>query len=299
MKKTILIFGINSFIGSNLSHSLRKKYRIVGTYFSHEVHISGITTIKCDVLKRDEISRVISVFKPDYVLYAVGLHSLQECLIHPKKADQLNSAGAINCCTISERHGCKFIYISSAFVFGGDQECYTEADTPFPLTIYGNFVSSTEFYIQRSSLNYLILRCSYLFGSSLNPMKSHWFEQLQLALEQKKTIEVDDSVELGFLHMNWVGEVLLKLLDEGTTNRLFHLSSVDYMTKFKFATLYAKTHHKDESLIIPVAVEFPVEKFKMKTQTNSLGFRLACMNIEDIINQPIPTCERQLLSYKD
>ena len=54
-KKTILIFGLSSFLGSNLADFFKKDYRIVGTYNKNTVKIPGILTIPCDVLVKEEV----------------------------------------------------------------------------------------------------------------------------------------------------------------------------------------------------------------------------------------------------
>ena len=84
------------------------------------------------------------------------MSSLTDCKLNPKMADALNTTGAVNACSASERYGSKFIYLSSGYVLGGEDQLYKEGDTPFPTTAYGNSLSSTEFWIQRSCLNYLV-----------------------------------------------------------------------------------------------------------------------------------------------
>lgn len=200
MKKTILIFGISSFVGSNLAQILAEDYRVIGTYHTTPVDIPGVTCVPCDVLRKEYVSNLCGIFKPHYTIYAVGLSSLTECKYFPKKAESLNSSGAINCSTASERIGSKFIYLSSCFVMGGENVTYREGETPFPNTIYGNTLSTTEFYIQRSCLNYLILRCAPLYGRSYGTRHPNWFEAVQNAFVKNEPLLSDDS-EIGRAHV--------------------------------------------------------------------------------------------------
>ncbi|MBA2406360.1 MAG: sugar nucleotide-binding protein [Bdellovibrionales bacterium] len=292
MKKTVLIFGISSFVGSNLAQALKDEYRIIGTYFKTPVEIPGITSFPCDVLKKEYVANLIGLVKPDVTIYAIGLSSLSECKMNPKTADALNSAGAVNVCTASERNSSKFIYISSSYVLGGEDQLYKEGDTPFPNTVYGNSLSSTEFWIQRSCLNYLILRCSPLYGRGYGPKHPNWFEVVQAALAQNRPLIADDSVITGFLDVAILGKVLKSFLSSNVTNRLFQISSRDSLTRYEFAKLIAKTFKKDENLIQRTTIPFPNENSTKMGSKNSAGlycFRMDTYNVEDFLGASMPT----------
>lgn len=298
MKKTILIFGASSFVGSNLIEGLKDDFRIIGTYHKTPLNVPGITCIPCDVHKKDLVSNIVARFQPDITIYAAGLSSLRECQLHPKKADALNSAGAVNCCSAAERYDSKFVYISSCFVLGGDNTDYREGETPFPNNVYGSSLSSTEFYVQRSCLNYLILRCSPLYGRSYNPSHPTWFEHLQSALAKGEPFPADDSVQTGFLDVQIMIRVLKAAIDRNVTNRLFHVSSKDFMSRYEFARLYAKIFRKDEGLIQRVNGKFPSDKSRGE-DGSSYYYRLDTGNIEEFLNTKMPRIEDSLnLSFK-
>lgn len=297
MKKTVLIFGASSFVGSNLALILKDEYRIVGTYHTTPISIPGVTFYPCDVLKKDYVANLIGLIKPDFTIYAIGMSSLKECLLSPKRAEALNSSGAVNVCSSSERNGSKFIYISSSFVMGGEDRLYKEGETPFPNTIYGTTLSSTEFYIQRSCLNYLILRCSPLYGRSYGPKHPNWFEVLQTALVLGRPITADESVVSGFLDVVIMGRVLKAFLDSNVTNRLFHISSKNFMTRYEFARLIARTFKKDENLIQRTTVPLPTHATSSvgaKISSGMYYFKTDTFNVEDFLGVTMPTVEDSL-----
>jgi dTDP-4-dehydrorhamnose reductase len=299
MKKTILIFGISSFVGSNLAELLGDEYRIIGTYNKTPVKIPGVVCVPCDVLKKDYVSRVVSVFDPDFSIYAAGLSSLTESHRNAKKCEALNSVGAINCSVASERVGCKFIYLSSGYVFSGDDIAYKESDTPFPTTTYGSSLSSTEFYVQRSSLNYWILRCAPLYGRSFNPLLPNWFELMQSGLAKGQNFSADDFVKTGFLDIYYLAKFIKSLIKTSAPTRLIHVSSSDVMTRFQFAKTYAKIFRKDENLILPSSGHFPAGAIASKSSNapNSAQhfFKLDVGVLESLIGETVPTIEESLM----
>lgn len=297
MKKTILIFGVSSFVGSNFLEMLKDEFRIIGTYHKTPVTIRGVTCIPCDVLKKEYVTSITTIIKPDITIYAAGMSSLKECQLSPKVAEALNSSGAANCAQASERNGAQFIYISSGYVLSGQDTIYREGETPIPNTTYGSTLSSTEFYIQRSCLNYLILRCSPLYGRGYNSRHDNWFETLQASFAKNLPIYADDSVYTGFLDVQILVKVVRAMIAKKATNRLFHVSSQDFMTRYEFAKTYARIFKKDEGLIQKTSGTFPSDR---KSEGNTQYFyRLDTANIEEFLNVKMPKIEESLsITYK-
>ncbi len=294
MRKTVMIFGITSFVGSNLAEILKNDFRVVGTYHKTPVNIPGITCYHCDVHKKDYVSKLIAIVKPDFTIYAIGLSSLAECKQRPKLADALNSVGAANVCSASERFRSKFVYLSSAFVHSGENPTYTEGDTPFPTTAFGTSLSSAEFYIQRSCLNYLILRTGNLYGRGYRDEHPNWYECLERSLARGEKFVADDSVKMGFLDIHIIGRILKKALQENVTNRLLHVSSTDIMTRYQFALSYARHFKLNETLIQSSLVPFPLERKQGKDTVQDFTFRLSVANIEEFLGTKMPTIVESL-----
>ena len=296
MKKTVLIVGISSFVGSNLAEMLKDDFRVVGTYHKTPVLIPGITTFPCDVLKKDFVMNLMSRIKPDFTIFAVGMSSLQECKLKPKYADALNASGAINVCSASERYGARFILISSAFVLGGANMLYREGDTPFPNSQYGTSLSSAEFYVQRSCLNYLILRCSVLYGRGYNPAHPNWFESIQAACVKSKPILADDSVITGFLDITILAKIIKAAMKNDISNRLIQVSSRDFMNRFDFAQLYAKIFKQDSNFIQKTTGKFPIdtEKAGAAPAQQVYHFKMDTTNAEEFLGTKMPSIEESL-----
>lgn len=290
----MLIIGASSFVGSNLLDELKSEFRVIGTYFKHPISIPGVLCLPCDVLKKEMVSTVVSRLRPDVVIYAAGMSSLKEASHHIKEAESLNSVGAVNCLMAAERVDAKFVYLSSAFVFGGGDALNKEGDVPFPNTNYGNNLSSTEFYIQRSSLNYLILRSSVLYGRGYSPVKETWFESLEKAFFEQKKVSLDDQVVTGFLDVRIFARILILVLKAEITNRLLNISSRDYSTRFQFAKKYGEVFKKDSGFLGKVTGEFPLEK--NASTEEELNFKLDTTNIEGLLGIAMPSIEESLES---
>lgn len=296
-QKTVLIIGVSSFVGSNLAEYFSKKYKVVGTYYSNPVSIPGVLSIPCDVLNKDEIQVILYTFRPDYTIYCAGLTSIEDSSKNETLSDSLNTVGLVNVSELCQRYKSQICYLSSAFVFSGNERPYTETDIPDSSIIYGRNKASSEFYLQKTSLNYLIFRCSLLYGRSANFLQYTWFENLQRKFLLKKSFSCDDKLKIGFLDVFYLAQVIHLSFEKKITNRLFQVSSIDSMTHYEFATNYSNTFNETSEMAARGRWYFP-QKVSEGTQHHgglqSLTFSMDISNIEGFLNIKLPTIKESL-----
>ncbi|NOT79530.1 MAG: sugar nucleotide-binding protein [Bacteriovoracaceae bacterium] len=294
-RKTILIIGINSFIGSNLAEFFRKDYRVVGTYHKINQPLPGILCLPCDVLAKDEVQLVLYAFKPDIVLYCVGLTSLKDCADKPNASDALNSAGLFNVAELAPRYGARIVYFSSQYLFSGANKNYNEMDNADVITQYGKSQASSEFYLQKSSLNYLIVRCSKVYGRGVSALRNTWFEQLQKNLKNNQSAIYDDFVHQGFIDIYYLGMVLKMCIDKNVANRLIHFSSQDTMTHYEFAKAYTEVFNESDGLLNKGKWALPILKSSSIERVDEhLHYKLDVLNIEGLLKIKMPTIRESL-----
>lgn len=292
-KKTILIFGVSSFLGSNLAEVFKKDFKVIGTYGKNPVALHGVLTIPCDVLSKDEVQLVIYAFKPDITIYAEGLNSVLESHRKPEVAEAFNTNGLFNVAEYCHRYRSQVCYISSGMVFGGDNKSYIEMDIPDSGTVYGKTQSSAEFYIQKTSLNYIIFRTCNIYGRSLLPNTNSWFEKIQGKFLKGDRIIADDDIRLGFLDVYYLGMLMKICFEKKVANRLFQVCSKDIMTHYEFAKNYAKIFDENDKLIERGQWPFPVDENR-RGENSGLYFNLDASNLEGFLNVSLPTIEESL-----
>lgn len=299
-RKTILILGVNSFLGSNLAEFFRKDYRVVGTYHKKIQPLPGILCLPCDVLNKDEVQLVLYAFKPDIVLYCVGLSSVKECAEMPNASDALNSSGLFNVAEMAPRYGARIVYFSSQFIFSGLNKNYNEMDNADVITHYGKSQASSEFYLQKSSLNYLIIRCSKLYGRGVSPLRNTWFELLQRNLKNNVSAIYDNFLNQGFVDVFYLGMILKMCIDKNVSNRLVHFSSQDTMTHYEFAKLYTEIFGESDGLINKGKWHLPILKNATVDRVDErLHFKLDVLNVEGLLKIKMPTIRESLeFTYK-
>ncbi|MBD64030.1 MAG: hypothetical protein CME62_02410 [Halobacteriovoraceae bacterium] len=299
-KKTILIFGISSFLGSNLAELLKDDYRIVGTYFNTPVQIPDVLTVKCDVHEKEMVQKITYLFQPDITVYAVGLSSLENCQEFPKVADALNTVGVFNVSAASERYHSKFVYFSSGYIASGENVAFKENDTPMPSTVYGNTIASSEFYIQKSCLNYVILRCCPIFGKSFHPMAPSFIELIDRNEFLGQKVVCDNKIHTGFIDIYSLVEIFKKIIEMNATNRLFQVSSSDVMTRYDFAKLYLESLGGNTGVLAKGDWKFPRSEnaLSMHALSEELYFKMDTSNIESEVQIQMKSVAGMIENYK-
>lgn len=293
-KKTILIIGVSSFVGSNLAEFLKRDYRIVGTYNDFRFKMPGILTLPCDVLNRDSIQSVMYMTKPDATIYAAGLTSISQSAEFPKLADALNNGGVFNVSNFTERYGSKLIYISSSFIFSGENITFNEEETPFPLTSFGQSKASAEYFIQKSCMDYLIFRCCPLVGKTFNPQQLTFFDVLEKCYFEKRPILADSKIKTGFLDVYFLARMIKRCLDENIINRLVHISSQDVLSRYEFAKLYSKIFSQPEAPIVKSVQPFPFRPEVDNVYRDEHYFKMNLKNVEESLGIKFPSIEESL-----
>lgn len=299
-QKTILIFGLSSFVGSNLAQILGKHYRIVGTTHKTKVDFPNVLSIPCDITKKELVEKIVYIFKPDITIYAIGLTNIQDCHDYPKVADALNNVGVYHASLASERYGSKFIYFSSCFVFPGEDVMYRENDHPLPLTTYGITQVSSEFYIQKSCLNYLLFRIPPLIGRSFNPNQLTWFEYLERKNFLGEKISCDSKIYTNYLDIWTLAEIVHIAIEEDFTNRLFQVASKDKLNRYQFAEKFMTIFEGSEALLQKSDWVYPKleEQLSLANVTDQLYLHLDVFNVEDTFGIEMPTIQESLLLAK-
>ena len=300
-KKTVLIFGLSSFVGSNLATFLKEEFKVVGTYHKNKVDIDGVLAIPCDVLKKEQVRLTMLAFKPDIAIYCVGNASIYFCSENSEVSDALNTGGLVNVIDFSQRYKTQVCLVSSSNVFSGDKDSYSELDIPDPSTTYGKQMASSEFYLQKNCLNYLIFRTCKLYGHSFGLRSENIFEKVGKALMGDSVNTFDNRIAFGWLDVLFLCSIMKNVLKKEPTNRLFQVSSSDVKTTYEFATAVAKINGFDEQLVNKGRVSYPMIK-DIETKFDDgheQKYSLETANIEGYLNLKMPTVEESLHLTRD
>ncbi len=240
----ILITGSSGFVGKHLFRGLAESHDVIGA----DKNKSDWTQITLDITKKDEVMTTIQKIKPEVVIHAAALPSVDYCETHREEAHAINVEGTRHLVQSLPEKDIFFIYLSSDYVYDGVKGNFTEEDLPNPISWYGQNKLDAEEIVKQLP-RHLILRPTVIFG--WDPGGKNFFMQLY---ENQKTgmqmkVPKDQISNPTYIHLlaEMVGKGIAKSL-KGT----FIATGPETLSRYDFALKICETFGFDKSLITPV-----------------------------------------------
>ncbi|WP_075522884.1 sugar nucleotide-binding protein [Candidatus Pelagibacter communis] len=125
-KKKILVTGGDG----RFARILKEKNRKLNLFF--------VSKKECNILKIENIKKIIKKIKPDIILHTAGLsRPMKSHEINIKKSIDLNIIGTANLVKVCSESNIKMIYFSTGYVYEGVKGNYKETDPVKPFNNYG------------------------------------------------------------------------------------------------------------------------------------------------------------------
>jgi UDP-glucuronate 4-epimerase len=214
----VLITGGAGFIGSNLIQhlSLFTQYKKIGVvdnfdpFYPREVKMKrlqkwikmdNIELYEADIRDEEAMDEIFQAQKWDTVIHLAAIPSARSSIQDPALYSDVNVTGTVQMLQLSAEHEIRrFIYVSSASVYGAVEEPYAFQEdeiVSMPISPYATSKYAAETYCQLFyqlyGFNITVLRLFTTFGPGQRPdMAMHKFADQMLA-EQPVTIYDPDS----------------------------------------------------------------------------------------------------------
>jgi len=228
----ILIIGASGLIGSNCLRYFRQQgHEVLGTYFSYKTD----DTVFLDTLNPNNVENTnLNEFNPDVILNCGALTHVDYCEQNPQESLEKTVKSHQTVLDWATRYQAKVVYISTDYVFDGDDGPYTETDAVDPISVYGAHKLQAEKLTQDHNENNLILRVTNVYGDEERG-KNFIARIIQQAKEgQKLTLNL--PVDQYATPVNgWdVARALLLLLEDNKSG-IYNIASTDFLNRVELA----------------------------------------------------------------
>lgn len=112
----------------------------------------------------DSYRKDVIAFKPDYLFHLGAKTNLEYCEANPEDAYNTNTKAVENAVHISNELGIPLLYISTAGIFDGKKEFYSDWDIPQPLGHYANSKYLGEKFVTENKKEHLVCRAGWMMG---------------------------------------------------------------------------------------------------------------------------------------
>lgn len=132
----------------------------------------------------------VTQFNADLLIHLGAITDLEECELNPSKTYESNLKSVEYAVQISNRLKIPIIFISTAGIFDGQKDTYSDDDLPNPLSHYGKSKFMAEQYIEKHSENYLICRAGWMMGGGYKKDKKFVKKIILQLMQGKKELNI-------------------------------------------------------------------------------------------------------------
>lgn len=256
MKDTrILLTGSNGFLGQKLTEYIVKNtdYPLACTSASQDRNFikKGYLFEQIDFADLPTLNNLFERFSPTNIIHTAAISSVERCENFPDLCNQVNIDTTNFIAKYCAEHGVHLTFVSTDFVFDGNNSPYNEKHLPSPVNAYGHSKWEAEQAIQHSGCRHAILRTILVYGIHGDPKRQNMVTWVRDSLAKGDSIKV---VEDQWRMPTWVDDLAEACIQalEKEVNGTFHISGEEVMTIFEMAEKIADFWHLDRSLIQPV-----------------------------------------------
>ena len=234
----------SGLLGQAFGHILAGRYQAVLTHNSHPVKIEGIASRSLDLLGDLEL---INQFSPKCIILTAAMTNVDQCELDRESAWRINALGPRNVALAAQKVCAKLVYVSTDYVFSGEQGLFQENDPTLPINFYGESKLAGERFVQEICPDSVIARTSVLYG--WNPVRQNFVTWLidELRAGHKINI-VTDQYTSPTLAGN-LAEMILAIKNQSGT---FHAAGSERISRYDFALKIAKIFGLEATLINPI-----------------------------------------------
>ncbi len=246
----ILVTGSNGLLGQKLVELILTKdgYLIATAKSKLAIDQPKGEFHSLDITQLEEVEKIINKTKPDVIINTAAMTQVDHCETEREKCWLNNVTAVENLVKACEKTGTRLIHISTDFIFDGTHGPLDELEKPNPLSYYGESKLAAEVAIQKSKIDWAILRTVLVFGVTKDMSRSNIVLWVKKSLEEGKTINVVND--------QWRTPTLAEDLAIGCylaatkkTKGIYNISGYEMMTPYDIALATADFFRLDKSLI--------------------------------------------------
>lgn len=185
----VFITGCGGMLGLAVYNQFNEHCNVLAT----DIDLNEPWLEYADVTNYEKTYQIAAKFQPHVIINLAALTDLEYCEKNIEDTYRTNGLGAENMALIAQKLNAVHIYISTAGIFDGVQEFYTDFDKPNPLSVYAKGKYHGELAVERMLEKYYVFRAGWMMGGGLKKDKKFINKIYKQIVAGARTLNVVDD----------------------------------------------------------------------------------------------------------
>lgn len=248
----VLIAGGVGLLGHALLASAPSGLELRATYHERQPEPEWSARFRpMDVCDEPGVMAAIEEFRPDVVIHAASIGSVDLAEREPDRVRRVNIGGLQVVMRACARVGARLIFISSNAVFDGRHPPYDEHAPRSAANEYGRLKIEAEELVESSGLPNAIVRPILMYGWPVAGGRNNAVTRWLADFESGRPVEVADDIYSMPLRASNCAEAIWAVIRLERLG-IYHVAGADRVTLAEFARETARVFAAPERLVVPV-----------------------------------------------
>ena len=268
----LFVTGANGMLGQHLIRQLAEEGKFQlhitgkGTNRVSYGKTSNVTYHALDLTDFKKVQALVEKVQPHIIIHAGASTQPNDCANDPAQCWKVNVGATRSLLRAAQKTKSYFIYVSTDFVFDGQDGPYDETAIPNPVNHYGESKLLAEEMVEMSGLHWAIARTVLVYGNKVPGGRSNFVLWVDDHLKKGLPIKVvDDQVRTPTYVEDLSKGIILMMLKH--VKGIYHISGKDTCTPYELALKIASLRGYDSGLITRVTSDTFIEPAKRPLKT--------------------------------
>lgn len=225
----ILVIGGSGLVGSNCLKYFEKQkdVNVLGTYYSYKTD----DTVFFDTLESNNPKNFdLESFHPDLIMHCGALTHVDYCEANEEESYAKTVLSTFNVTSLCECFKARMIYVSSDYVFDGENGPYDEKAKVNPISIYGRHKLEAEQIVLEQVPNSIVIRITNVYGDE--ERKKNFIIRIVDKILNEESMELKLPVDQYATPVNAYDVArTLYLLARDKKSGIYNIASEDYLNR--------------------------------------------------------------------
>ncbi|MDR7132195.1 dTDP-4-dehydrorhamnose reductase [Algoriphagus sp. 4150] len=250
-KKKVFITGANGLLGQKLVAQLVEKgaFQVIASGKGEcRLPGTGFEYVSLDITNGEEVGIALAQINPDIIIHGAAMTHVDQCELNQAACYDANVNATAYLVKAAEAAQAHFIFLSTDFIFSGEEGPLDENAEPAPVNYYGETKLEGEQMVMACKTKWAIARTVLVFGIAHDMSRTNIVLWVKSSLEAGKEIPlVDDQFRTPTLAEDLAAGCILIAEKEATG--IFNISGPDFLTPYEMANITAEFFGLNKELI--------------------------------------------------